>query len=95
MASMAFPSTRRSIISTLLSGSSIRHRTALFVATYKNGLRSFSSVSSDDDTSQNNNNNNQLRIAVVGGGAAGMTAALHLSPLVASGLVHGPIDVYE
>ena len=93
MAATAFPPTR-SIISTL-SGSSIRHRTASFVATYKNGYRSFSSVSSDDDASQNNNNNNQLRIAVVGGGAAGMTAALHLSPLVASGLVHGPIDVYE
>ncbi len=37
----------------------------------------------------------QLRIAIVGGGAAGMAAALHLSPLVAAGLVCGPIDVYE
>ena len=36
-----------------------------------------------------------LRIAIVGGGAAGMAAALHLSPLVAAGLVYGPIDVYE
>lgn len=31
----------------------------------------------------------------MGGGAAGMTAALHLSPLVSAGLVAGPVDVYE
>jgi 2-polyprenyl-6-methoxyphenol hydroxylase-like FAD-dependent oxidoreductase len=37
----------------------------------------------------------QLRIAIVGGGPAGMTAALHLSPLVAAGLIAGPVDVYE
>ncbi|KAL7537804.1 hypothetical protein ACHAXR_008104 [Thalassiosira sp. AJA248-18] len=46
-------------------------------------------------TSGATSDNNKLRIAVVGGGAAGMTAALHLSPLVAAGLVQGPIDVYE
>lgn len=37
----------------------------------------------------------QLRIAIVGGGPAGMTAALHLSPFVAAGLITGPVDVYE
>ena len=37
----------------------------------------------------------QLRIAIVGGGPAGMTAALHLSPLVSAGLIVGPVDVYE
>ena len=36
----------------------------------------------------------KLRIAIVGGGAAGMSTALHLAPLVATGLIH-PVDVYE
>lgn len=45
--------------------------------------------------STSTNNNGQLRIAIVGGGAAGLTAALHLAPLVSAGLVAGPVDVYE
>ena len=36
-----------------------------------------------------------LRVAVVGGGVAGLSAALHLSPLVASGKISGPIDVFD
>mmetsp|Transcript_25486 Transcript_25486/g.42052 ORF Transcript_25486/g.42052 Transcript_25486/m.42052 type:complete len:671 (+) Transcript_25486:175-2187(+) len=59
-------------------------------------LRSFSATTSaashNDD---NEKENSRLRVAIVGGGAAGMTTALHLSPLVASGLIKGPIDVYE
>ena len=61
-------------------------------------VRSMSSSPTGDainDTPSSSSNHNKLRIAVVGGGAAGMTAALHLSPLVAAGLIHGPIDVYE
>lgn len=34
-------------------------------------------------------------MAVVGGGAAGLATALHLAPLVASGLIGGPVDVYD
>jgi hypothetical protein len=37
----------------------------------------------------------RLRVAVVGGGAAGLSTALHLAPLVAQGLIAGPIDVYD
>lgn len=37
----------------------------------------------------------QLRVAVVGGGAAGLSAALHLAPLVESGCLASPIDVYD
>ena len=55
-------------------------------------FRSFSAAGHTDDS---NKANSRLRVAVVGGGAAGMTTALHLSPLVASGLIQGPIDVYE
>ena len=35
-----------------------------------------------------------MRIAIVGGGAAGLSAALHLAPLVEQGCIAGPIDVY-
>ena len=34
-------------------------------------------------------------MAVVGGGVAGLSAALHLAPLVSQGLIQSPIDVYE
>mmetsp|Transcript_2708 Transcript_2708/g.6346 ORF Transcript_2708/g.6346 Transcript_2708/m.6346 type:complete len:536 (-) Transcript_2708:47-1654(-) len=37
----------------------------------------------------------QMRIAIVGGGVAGLSSALHLAPLVASGHIEGPIDVFE
>jgi 2-polyprenyl-6-methoxyphenol hydroxylase-like FAD-dependent oxidoreductase len=36
-----------------------------------------------------------LRVAVVGGGAAGLSAALHLAPLVSAGKIAAPIDVYD
>lgn len=36
-----------------------------------------------------------MRVAIVGGGAAGLSTALHLSPLVEKGLISSPIDVYE
>lgn len=60
-------------------------------------LRSFSTttLSADDNADHNSKENGRLRVAIVGGGAAGMTTALHLSPLVAAGLIQGPIDVYE
>lgn len=80
--------------SIIISG---RARTALFSAVGGHAsplpARAFSSndaANNIDDTS-----NDQLRIAIVGGGASGMTAALHLAPLVAAGLIQGPIDVYE
>ena len=56
--------------------------------------RCFASNISNDASSSNNDTTQQLRIAVVGGGAAGMTAALHLSPLVSAGLVQ-TVDIYE
>eukprot|EP00536_Pseudo-nitzschia_multiseries_P004672 jgi/Psemu1/188610/e_gw1.79.57.1 len=37
----------------------------------------------------------RLRVAVVGGGAVGLSTALHLAPLVTSGLIGAPIDVYD
>eukprot|EP00934_Nitzschia_sp_Nitz4_P006471 Nitzschia sp. Nitz4//scaffold81_size91200//26828//28408//NITZ4_004981-RA/size91200-processed-gene-0.121-mRNA-1//-1//CDS//3329558695//6461//frame0 len=37
----------------------------------------------------------RMRIAVVGGGASGLSAALHMAPLVENGLLDGPIDVYD
>jgi 2-polyprenyl-6-methoxyphenol hydroxylase-like FAD-dependent oxidoreductase len=37
----------------------------------------------------------KLRVAVVGGGCAGLSSALHLAPLVDSGLISSPIDVYD
>jgi 2-polyprenyl-6-methoxyphenol hydroxylase-like FAD-dependent oxidoreductase len=37
----------------------------------------------------------RMRIAIVGGGAAGLSAALHLAPLVERGLISSPIDIYE
>ncbi|KAL3944188.1 MAG: hypothetical protein SGBAC_001745 [Bacillariaceae sp.] len=36
-----------------------------------------------------------MRIAIVGGGVAGLSSALHLTPLVTSGHIEGPIDVFE
>lgn len=36
-----------------------------------------------------------MRVAVVGGGASGLSAALHLAPLVAAGKISGPIDVFD
>ena len=58
--------------------------------------RCFSSTTSTITHNDNNKTENgKLRVAIVGGGAAGMTTALHLSPLVAAGLIQGPIDVYE
>lgn len=58
---------------------------------WSKNVRYFATNFSDDASS---NNNDQLRIAVVGGGAAGMTAALHLSPLVSAGLIQ-TVDIYE
>lgn len=77
--------------------SRICSRTAVLSTGLRNcNVRSSSSPTGDAiDTPSSSSNHNKLRIAVVGGGAAGMTAALHLSPLVAAGLIHGPIDVYE
>lgn len=37
----------------------------------------------------------RLRVAVVGGGAAGLATALHLAPLVSSGLIGGPVDMFD
>ena len=36
-----------------------------------------------------------MRVAVVGGGGVGLATALHLAPLIKSGLIGGPIDVYD
>ena len=61
----------------------------------RKNVRHLASKISDDASSGNNNDTTQqLRIAVVGGGAAGMTAALHLSPLVSAGLIQ-TVDIYE
>jgi 2-polyprenyl-6-methoxyphenol hydroxylase-like FAD-dependent oxidoreductase len=46
-------------------------------------------------SSGNGNEKERMRIAIVGGGAAGLSSALHLAPLVASGSVEGPIDIYD
>ncbi len=40
-------------------------------------------------------NGQRLRVAVVGGGASGLSTALHLAPLVSSGKISGPIDIYD
>jgi len=37
----------------------------------------------------------RLRVAIVGGGVAGLSAALHLAPLVTSGKISGPIDIFD
>ena len=37
----------------------------------------------------------KMRIAIVGGGAAGLSSALHLSPLVDQGKIDGPIDIFD
>jgi len=37
----------------------------------------------------------QLQIAIVGGGATGLSAALHLAPLVDRGIIAKPIHLYE
>ena len=37
----------------------------------------------------------KMRIAIVGGGAAGLSSALHLSPLVEQGKIDGPIDIFD
>ncbi|KAL7445253.1 hypothetical protein ACHAXM_011933 [Skeletonema potamos] len=63
--------------------------------TEADALRSFSASAGLSDDNRNEGNGRLLRVAIVGGGAAGMTTALHLSPLVAAGLIQGPIDVYE
>ena len=76
--------------SIIISG---RARTALFSAV--GGHASFSSSNDAANNIIDDTSNDQLRIAIVGGGASGMTAALHLAPLVAAGLIQGPIDVYE
>jgi 2-polyprenyl-6-methoxyphenol hydroxylase-like FAD-dependent oxidoreductase len=36
-----------------------------------------------------------LSVAIVGAGPAGLSAALHLAPLVSSGIIRGPIHLYE
>ena len=36
-----------------------------------------------------------MRVAVVGGGAAGLSAALHLAPLVEAGYLASPIDIFD
>ena len=66
-------------------------------STISYALRSFSASSATTHNDDDNigNETGRLRVAIVGGGAAGMTTALHLSPLVAAGLIHGPIDLYE
>ena len=64
------------------------------VSIIRTAFRSFS-VSNNDEAHGDDKDNGRLRVAIVGGGAAGMTTALHLSPLVAAGLIQGPIDVYE
>mmetsp|Transcript_8545 Transcript_8545/g.12909 ORF Transcript_8545/g.12909 Transcript_8545/m.12909 type:complete len:660 (+) Transcript_8545:118-2097(+) len=80
----------------LYSPPSRRHKTSS--SSINNALRSFSTATPSADHNDDDNNtkeNGRLRVAIVGGGAAGMTTALHLSPLVAAGLIQGPIDVYE
>lgn len=37
----------------------------------------------------------KLRVAIVGGGCAGLSAALHLAPLVEEGLIASPIDIFD
>ena len=37
----------------------------------------------------------QLRVAIAGGGVAGLSAALHLAPLVEEGLIASPIDIFD
>jgi hypothetical protein len=44
---------------------------------------------------RNHSQENKLKVAIVGGGPAGLCAALHLAPLVSSGVLQGPVDVYE
>ncbi|KAL7552253.1 hypothetical protein ACHAWF_015481 [Thalassiosira exigua] len=58
------------------------------------GSQTFSAASRDD-SHDDDPSDPRLRVAIVGGGAAGMCAALHLSPLVAAGSIRGPVDVYE
>ncbi len=87
---------RTTISTTVLCSPPSTHKSSTKITT--TALRSFSAAAAphnnnDDDTT--NENNGRLRVAIVGGGAAGMTTALHLSPLVAAGLIRGPIDVYE
>jgi len=36
-----------------------------------------------------------MKVAIVGGGVSGLSTALHLAPLVAQGLIDGPIDIYD
>lgn len=43
----------------------------------------------------NQNSVKNLRVAIVGGGASGLSTALQLAPLVESGIISKPIDVYE
>lgn len=53
----------------------------------KGTLRFFSQSTSHDPP--------KLRVAIIGGGASGLSAALHLAPLVSKGLIAKPIHVYE
>lgn len=41
------------------------------------------------------NNQAKISVAIVGAGPAGLSAALHLAPLVSKGILQGPIHIYE
>ena len=41
------------------------------------------------------NGKGKLRVAIVGAGVSGLTTAIHLAPLVRSGLIDAPIDLFE
>lgn len=53
-------------------------------------LRCSSTLNRDNDLGKG-----LLRIAIVGGGATGLSAALHLAPLVDRGIIAKPIHLYE
>jgi 2-polyprenyl-6-methoxyphenol hydroxylase-like FAD-dependent oxidoreductase len=57
-------------------------------------------LSSSSSSASSNNNAaesppERLRVAIVGGGCAGLSAALHLAPLVDAGLIASPIDIFD
>mmetsp|Transcript_8082 Transcript_8082/g.15219 ORF Transcript_8082/g.15219 Transcript_8082/m.15219 type:complete len:699 (-) Transcript_8082:117-2213(-) len=60
--------------------------------TQKGILRFFSQSS---HRSMSHDSPQRLKVAIIGGGASGLSAALHLAPLVSKGLIAKPIDVYE